>query len=251
MRRLVAPDVLVSIALALVLSSCAQETLRPDAIKGESIELGEGSLYTWTQVDEEGNPAAVGVTFAAGMLTSLPSIPSRIPLNLPEDVGTSLFSHVGFEWNPQGHPPTGIYGDPHFDFHFYVIPEQQRLAIGTELDREQVDPLFVPENYIQDGDSGIGRTVYQMGVHWQDADAPEWNRQGFTKTLLYGFHRGDLVFIEPMITQAYLETKPDFQEDLKLPQSYQVSGFYPTSYSVRYDEASKSFTVALENFVER
>jgi hypothetical protein len=66
-----------------------------------------------------------------------------------EDGDSSLFTHFGLEWNPQGHPPSGIYEDPRFDFHFYLVPEAERLAFSTGLDRMPVFPRFVPDNYVQ------------------------------------------------------------------------------------------------------
>jgi len=54
-----------------------------------------------------------------------------------------------------------------------------------------------------------------------------------------------------MITRAYLLTKPNVTEPLKLPARYLRPGYYPTQYSVKYDAEKKEYTVALEGMTLR
>ncbi len=62
---------------------------------------------------------------------------------------------------------------------------------------------------------------------------------------------GKMIFMEPMITKAYLESHPNLTEQLKLPQAYQKSGYYPTTYTVRYNASTKEYMVTLGNMVKR
>jgi hypothetical protein len=58
-----------------------------------------------------------------------------------------------------------------------------------------------------------------------------------------------MVFVEPMITLAYFKSKPNSSEPIKQPKAFQVSGYYPTSYSVKYDENSKEYIVSMNDLV--
>jgi hypothetical protein len=54
-----------------------------------------------------------------------------------------------------------------------------------------------------------------------------------------------------MITKAYLESKPRFTGKLKLPESYPVSGYYPTAYSVIYDSNRREYDISLDGLTFR
>ncbi len=60
-----------------------------------------------------------------------------------------------------------------------------------------------------------------------------------------------MVFVEPMVTRAFLETKPEITKELKLPECYPISVYYPTSYSISYNSTGKEYTVALEGLTLR
>lgn len=149
-------------------------------------------------------------------------------------------------WLPRGHPPPGVYDIPHFDFHFYMISAAQRRAIPPGPDPVEPDPRYVPADYATDG-----MAVPEEGVHWSDALAPEFNGEAFTRTFVYGFHGGDLIFVEPMVTKAFLETSPSVAEPIRQPDAYQRSGAYPTEYAVEHDAANRQYDIALRGFVQR
>lgn len=90
-----------------------------------------------------------------------------------------------------------------------------------------------------------------MGAHWVDPKAPEFNGQPFNETFIYGFYNGEMVFVEPMVTIAFLETKPEVTKELKLPKCYPISSYYPTGYSLSYNETNKEYTLALEGLTLR
>lgn len=225
---------------------------------GESKPLGEGQVRSWVTLDAGGNPTAIGLTFNEKALNGLPQeMPKgvegmEISLALPKEASATAFKHIAMYWNPQGHPPEKVYDVPHFDFHFYMITEQQRNGItvqGDDVARSQKQPAaeFVPESYIYVPNSAIPR----MGAHWVNPLAQELHGQAFTKTFLYGSYDGQLIFAEPMITKAFLEEKTNVTESIKLPAKYARSAYYPTKYSVRYDPITKEYTIALEGMTLR
>lgn len=225
---------------------------------GESKPLGEGQVRSWVTLDTSGHPTAVGLTFNEKAMNGLPEVMPKgvegleISLALPKEASATPFKHIALYWNPQGHPPEKVYDLPHFDFHFYMISEQQRNGItvqGDDVARSQKQPAaeFVPEGYIYVPDSAIPR----MGAHWVNPLSQELHGQTFTKTFLYGSYDGQLIFAEPMITKAFLETKTNVTEAIKLPAKYAQRAYYPTKYSVRYDPVTKEYTIALEGMTRR
>jgi hypothetical protein len=225
---------------------------------GETKPLGKGQVRSWVTLDSSGNPTAIGLTFGEAALSNLPTEPppgaegTEISVALPSQASSTAFNHVGLWWNPHGHPPAKIYDVAHFDFHFYMITEQERNGItvqGDDVARSNKQPAaeFVPEGYIYIPDSAIPR----MGAHWVNPLSTELNGQAFTKTFLYGSYNGQLIFGEPMITKAFLETKTNVTEPIKLPAKYARHAYYPTKYSIRYDPIKREYTVALEGMTLR
>lgn len=227
---------------------------KPGTYTGEVKQVGNGVAYSWVKLDEKGKPSAIGVTISETAMEGLPTTTPKdmlgheFNLMLPPQAEKTPFNHIRFDWNPGGHEPPGIYDTPHFDIHFYMVsPETRRkiTAKGEDIAvcRKPVAPKYAPQGYIY----APGTEVPEMGGHFIDPKAPEMNGQPFTKTFLYGAYNGDVIFWEPMITKAFLETKPDYQETLKVPAAYATSAFYPTTYSVRYDAVRREYTIAMEN----
>lgn len=70
-------------------------------------------------------------------------------------------------------------------------------------------------------------------------------RQSQDSEPIDSYDKGRLIFLEPMVTQAYLKSKPDVTVPVKTPEHYSVPGWYPTNYTVRYDKKAKRYLVAL------
>jgi hypothetical protein len=228
-------------------------------IVGETKPLGKGQVRSWVSVDKNGKPTAIGLTFSEAALSTLPTEPppgregTEVSLALPKQASLTAFKHIGLDWNPHGHPPAKIYDLAHFDFHFYMITEEERSRITAKGDdllisRKQPAAEFVPEGYVYVPDSEIPR----MGAHWVNPLSKELQGHSFTTTFLYGSYDGRLVFAEPMIAKSFLETKTNVTELIKLPAKYaRADIYYPTKYSVRYDPIKKEYTVALEGMTLR
>ncbi|MCC6731025.1 MAG: DUF5602 domain-containing protein [Chthonomonadales bacterium] len=247
----------VAVRQASACETC-KSPYRPGTYTGEARRMGNGVAYTWVTLNEKGKPSSVGVTFTETALEGLPAVPPKgmigteYMLSLPRQADKTPFSHAVVNWNPNGHVPAGIYDVPHFDVHFYAIAPAKRYqitAVGKDLARcrKPVPAGYMAAGYIY----APGAEEREMGAHWVDAAAPELHGQRFTKTFVYGSYDGKVIFYEPMLTKAWIETRPEFSEPIKLPTTYSRSDFYPTSYSVRYDEARREYTVALEGMTWR
>jgi len=254
------------LSVVFIFVSINTTLLAQKTIQGDTKPMGSGSVSSWMIVDENDNPVSVGVTFDAdalkglqkptdegGMrLTTFPDVVIfETVLNVPDKDGKTAFNHIAIDWNPMGHPPD-FYGNPHFDFHFYMNTPEDRAKItcvGDDTLRvyKVPAPEYIPTDYMTAPLTGEGG----MGVHYFDPNSSEFHH-GFTKTMIYGFYDGIMVFIEPMITKAFLETKPNTTETIKLPKAYPKSNvYYPTAYTVKYDEASKQYTVSLDGMTLR
>ena len=73
----------------------------------------------------------------------------------------------------------------------------------------------------------------------------------FTEVLLNGSRDGKFTFIEPMMTLDWLQERPTLQEPVKQPASYQRTGYYPTTYTVRFDGAAQEYVIALGGMTMR
>ena len=94
--------------------------------------------------------------------------------------------------------------------------------------------------------------VPQRGVHWTDVQSPEFNGQPFASTFIYGSWDGQYIFLEPMITKAYLDNHPaNVTRDIPQPVQWAKSGSYPTTYSVNYDASAKEFRIMLGGLTKR
>ena len=221
---------------------------------GPSIALGEGRAYAFTTIDASGKPIAIGLRMSEPALKGLPvEMPHDATgweyiLPLPKEASTLGYDHVGIDWNPKGHIPDGVYDMPHFDFHFYMISQADKEKItlkGEDLARAHKAPApeFMPEGYVLPE----GTEVPRMGAHAIDPSSPEFNKMPFTKTFIYGFYDGQMVFLEPMMTKVFLETSPNTTDRIKLPKTYAKHGYYPTMYSVKHDATQREYVISLES----
>ena len=237
-------------------SACetCKSVYKPGTHTGSVQRIGNGVAYSWVTLNAKGKPSAIGVTMTESAFSGLPdTLPEgglwhEFELKVPEQAARTPFEHIVLGWNPKGHVPPGIYDTPHFDFHFYTITSQKRMKITAKGDdlvrvRKRLSAEHVAPGYI----FAPGGEEPMMGAHWVDTASPEFNGKPFTTTFIYGSYEGRLNFWEPMITKAYLETRPDVTVPIKQPAAYPKSAYYPTSYSIRYHADRREYTVALED----
>ena len=231
--------------LAACSESSASETKNAIAYAAP-MRIGDGTARTYVVRDSRGVPTTLGVELSESALRNLPATPVFLNLPFPKEAG-SQYTFNMLHWNPAGHMPNHVYTVPHFDFHFYMAEEDNVMAISGGRDPVVAESRFVPKDYIAPGNEAI----QMMGVHWVDATSGEFNGKTFDQTFIWGFHRGQLVFIEPMITKAFLESTSSYTIELKQPESVQRAGLYPKRYSIRHDTAAKVYRITLDELTPR
>lgn len=242
--------VLLVVGVILLLQACQKDGKFSPSLKtfySPTVPVGNGVASAWISQNIDGEPVAVGVNLSEKALENLPSEPSEYVLLLPKNKGKNFYTLVQINWNPQGHEPAHVYDLPHFDVHFYIIPNEERMAIGpNDLAQFANAPAsqYIPDHYLQ-----IPGGVPQMGAHWADLLSPEFNGGVFTKTYIWGTYDGKVTFWEAMITNDYLLSHPNDLITLRQPVAYQRDGYYATQYKVSYSDSPKGYTVALTNLV--
>jgi hypothetical protein len=269
---------LIGAAILVPLAGCSDAASEPSAndpefsrgpqhgtFFGASTPLGEGRVRTYIVI-RDGSPVELGIALTEGALRGLPEVhggdgphSGHIAYLLPmHPQNPTPYQFAELDWNPHGHEPMQIYGVPHFDFHFYTISRAERLAIDpadprfVERARSLPSTEYIPQGYL-DAATILGAppeavVIPQMGLHWVDPATPELNGAPFTHSFFFGSWNGQLIFGEPMISKAFLETKPDVTAPIAQPQKYSPAGFYPGSYRIYWDAQQKEIRVALTDF---
>jgi hypothetical protein len=221
---------------------------------GPQVQMGNGHVRSWINITRKDDiPLAIGIEFTSKSFENLPGADAaiednRFDLRLHQKaMAVTPFDHITLNWEPNGHEPVGIYNVPHFDMHFYKISIAEQMAItGTPT----APPLagYLPVTYVIKG-----ATVPQMGTHWLDPfNSPELHGAPFSHTFIYGSNNGNVHFLEPMITRAFLMSGLSFGTLFPQPTRFSPSGiYYPTWYRIWRDAENGRTYVALTDFAWR
>jgi len=221
---------------------------------GDSAVIGGRRVVTWTVLTRTGVVEEVGVTVPVAVFDQQPE-PADGPagailsLEFPGIVQqTTYFNHVEIHSEPHGHPGDPSeperYFVPHYDLHFYTLPEAVVWGIPAAP-----PPLLaaVPAEKLPVGWLQPGPGVPQMGRHSLPssiADGP------FTAEMLSGFlPSGKLMhFLEPMVTRERLLQPVDFELPVPRPAVFGRTMLYPGSFKAEYDEKLKAWHFVYRDF---
>ncbi|MFD4467840.1 DUF5602 domain-containing protein [Rhodococcus sp. NPDC058505] len=264
-RRLRSTGLALAASASLVVGGvCA---LAPDAAAagdtrdGPTVTIGDGSAHSYVTVGGDGTPTATGIRMTAAALdglTSAADVPMQVfRLALPQDAPETVFDHLTVDWNPHGHEPAGVFTKPHFDMHFYMIDS---AAVGEitpmRLDfiprASNVPPArYMPAGYAPAPGPAVLNTVPDMGMHWFDSTDRIGPGFDFQQVLIAGSWDGAYTFMEPMMTRDWMLTRQSVEQQIRQPEAYAKSGYYPTTYSARFDESSNEYVVEFGGMVLR
>jgi hypothetical protein len=256
-------------------------------LEGPEVPVGNGTARMFVELGPRGEPRALGIALTEAALTGLATHMNttsrcfdknedgkvthgeclgdyQATLELPAgaaDLGLPV-RWATVNWNPEGHlaPAPPVWSAAHFDFHFFMVEPALIQGIRTGPCAEFIHcedfarastPL--PEQHTPEGYIDVGAAVAAMGNHLVDARDPELAnpKLGFTRTFIYGAYDGKLIFLEPMVSHAFLSSRPQRCTLIRTPKAYAIAGYYPTSYCVRHDAASATYRVTLEGLVNR
>lgn len=237
-----------------VVSSFARDVHGVRVLWGESTNVDGARVATWALVSPHDEAiVAAGVTFSLKLAKDMPQEPGPGPagavasLDFPGAVQqATFFNHLEIQPEPHGHeaPPGSVNPDrnrvPHFDFHFYGVPEEQVWGIPDVR-----PPLpAVPADRLPAGYTQPGRSVLQMGRH----SSPRWSLTDpnpLTTIMIAGYlpDGSQMHFLEPMISQQTLLGRQDFTLPVPVPGELgrASSTLYPTSFNALFQGNAYSF----------
>lgn len=219
---------------------------------GEVKEFGSDSIRSWIKTDDNGNPSSIGVTFKESALTSLETDHEMmtmmvLPTLMTGGMMTMMaipFDHMEVDWVPMGDPAPSPYDKAHLDCHVFTMSMSDQMGMMGGRDSSMMDMKYLPHGYMMDSMSEEG-----MGIHCMDTTAKEFHGQPFDHAFVYGFYHGNMAFMETMCAKSFLDGKTSAAIDIKQPQAFIRSGYYPLKYSVRYDAAKKEYSISLDNLI--
>lgn len=261
-------------ATGLGATASAQERFPPSERThwGRPKRLGNGLISTFLTRSRSNTPRFLGYWFTEDALDGLPEEREHGEQDLTVPLPVAATAAVNVEWatvgwNPHGHAPEDVYDVPHFDFHLYLMEQEEveraippgqcdtdddgTADFGVSCDvydrgTEPLPPVQRPPGYISTDD-----VVPYMGNHWVKQDAPEFQGERFTHTWIYGSFDGRLNFVEPMITRDFLSNLRGREiTDIATPDAFPEPGFYPTQYVVRHLQRQGAYAVFLRRFRE-
>lgn len=223
----------------------------------------EQLVVTWALLSQDGDIKEVGVTVPLDLFDKQPTEPGPFPhesiasLVFPEIVQDQTFlNHVELGTQPDGHEAPLSFVNPqrnrvpHFDFHFYAIPEAQVWEI-PEI-RPWPNPLLpdvaphrLPVGYMQPVFS-----AFQMGRHSNPLYS-KLDPNVLETTMIAGFlpDASQLHFIEPMISREFLLKRNDFELPVPMPAEFGKSMLYPTKCHAEYDALLDAYHFIFSEFV--
>jgi len=278
----------VGVVVAAVVALGATRSVEaPRTLLGDEVTVGDGTARVYVDVGEDGAPTAIGVELTAGALTGLATHMNTTSrcfdkngdghmmhgeclgdyesvLSMPEGLAADImpFKWVMLNWNPEGHmePAPHAWSAAHYDVHFMTgEPELIRsIRVGPcaefiDCDDFETASIPLPADQTPSGYVDVGAAVAAMGNHLVDSQDPEIADPtlGFTKTFIYGVYGGRMIFLEPMVSHAYIASKPNECGEVRTPAAYAEPGHYPTRHCVRYDALTDTYRISLEGLVRR
>lgn len=205
---------------------------------GESKVFQGHSVKSWSK-SSEGQLQELGFTVPKALIeassTVINSDPWSLKLDMPaSEQSSTVINHVSVDYSPGGHPPPNVYDVPHFDVHFYFQTQAEMATVDckdTTLPSAEHIPqpyMFFPPN--------APECVPTMGYHSLNPASPELapsNPSKFDKTMVLGYYKGEMNFIEPMIARDYLIKENTFSQQIAKPAHVDKAGLYPTKFDVR------------------
>ena len=222
-------------------------------ITGATATIGGREVSSWATIDGNNVVTEVGVTLPLGVIQNPPAQPGSGPLGaiavlpFPAQAQSGTFlNHFEMHWNPDGHEPARYEHSPHFDLHFYAVPEADVRAIAPGVDPAPPAADRVPDGYLYPGPNAL---VPQMGVHAVSKAEFAPGAPPFDASMILGYYNGRMTFVEPMITQELLLSKQTISLPIARPAVLGRATRYPTRFTGTYDARAGAYQLVLSDFV--
>ncbi len=246
--------------LAFTIGACAKDDEITD-LKGNCANAYKAQICTYAKTKgktlvEAGAviPMATIENAPAGEPMAWPPVAGAVAFMPDSAIKQSGLTHLTFYWEGDGHPP-GAFMTPHFDFHFYTVPPSE---VATMDCKDLSKPTALPASFalpdiplppdmakMTGVPTLVGLCVPGMGMHAILTSEIE-RKDAFEGSMVIGYYKGKLVFIEPMISKATMMKKASF--DLPVPDLPGFTGAHPTKFHAEYDAAGNAYRFIFTGF---
>jgi hypothetical protein len=258
----------ISLSLSAGCGGSSSNTTLPAGtriVTGETETVSGATVATWARLDAANSVLEAGVTVPLSVIANPPAPePVRstrhaghssevtvgpagafVVIDFPDEVkATTFLNHYEMHWNPDGHEPER-YEVPHFDLHFYNQTPEQVKAV-TAPDTIAPNANQIPTGYVY---PGVMATVPEMGVHAAFGGEFAPGAEPFSASMILGYYKGKMTFVEPMITQTALLAKQTITLDVPRPEVLGQSTRYPTKFTAVYDSGLDAYQCTFSDFV--
>jgi hypothetical protein len=248
------------ILLALGAGACTGDDKLVE-VKGACADVFGAPVCTWAKTKGKNLVEAGAVV----PLASIENAPADQPMVWPPAAAAQIdmpeparqqgsLTHLSVYWEPGGHPPAAFM-TPHFDFHFYTVPDSERAAMDC---KDLTKPASRPVEYslpdiplppemaqMMGVPALIGLCVPEMGMHALPVSEIE-RKEAFSGTMVIGYYKGEPIFIEPMLSKAMLLRKDSFA--LTIPHVPGLVGSQATQFRGDYDATQQAYRFTLSAF---
>lgn len=227
---------------------------------GKAIPFGNGIVQMYARV-QMGKTSSMGLFISDAVMQGLPAHDEgQTIIPMVPGIHDVAIKHATIGYNPHGHEPPGVFDIPHFDFHFYFISNAERQMIDpargaafVEEANATVPNGVMPQDFVPTLPPGVpfvAGTVPFMGFHWADLlRSSAFTGMPFEHEFINGSWNGKYVFLEPMITDAWLSSHASHSESIKQPMTYSYPGSYPTHLNLFHSSEFGGWIIALKEFV--
>jgi len=219
----------------------------PTRVEGKAGKLFGNPATSFAKVNADNIVVAVGVTFALkSFTTDAPknhSFQDDLVLDMPAIAKEqTILNHLRANWLENGHSPDP-YGEPHFDFHFLRGTRTEVDGILCRADKTMPAADKLPSGYGQPE-----LCVDAMGYHsWPKADTTGGGK--FTGSLIMGYWKGNVIFLEPMIPVSTFTKKATFEIPIGKPASAGgATTLYPTRMVASWNAETEEYTFEFNQF---
>ena len=247
---------LLSTLVLATLASCGgADSPTTSIVQGDTKTFGSAQMSTWAKIDSAGGVLEAGAIIPLSIIRSMPNAGDGpagaiATLKYPAAVvAKTFFNTLVVQSNMMGHPGA-YYSTPHFDFHFYQVPEatiRSWTALGGDP-LSQSPTVSLPAGYVMEPNF-----VPEMGTHaiTQEDMASMDATRVFIKTMIQGYFAGKPIFVEPMVTQELMLSKESFTLPVPRPDRFGLAAptLYPTKFQADYDAAKDAYIFTYSNFI--
>ncbi len=249
------------LAVALVGCGGGSNVITPAAITtyGADSTFGKGFMRSYVTT-LNGVPQEVGVEITKAALASpadLPAPPTgqaavEVPMAQPptESSVTPFLSTTMF-YSP-GHPPEAQ-EVPHMHPTWFIVNNQTRFQILPNNPASFLPPATgeLPTGFVTPPDVNAAFIPTIGDIYFDPTEAGYTENPFKTALSEYRYFNTHIAAIALGTPNSYLISQQSLTRPIGIPSKYPVSGYFPTTYTIRYNSTRQTYVMALGNFVYR